>query len=305
MELNRKNYFSKEAEDKYLGSSSLKAWDRYHEATEVFGHEVGGGCEAREIAKVVGEWEDKEKKCFLIGNYIHSYFSSKEDFQDFCNENHSTIYKPKGGTYADFVKAGEMIATLEKDKVVMEFMKGEHEQIFTGKIAGVEFKIQVDILNIERGYFADIKTTENITKKHYNSKTKEKESFIHKYDYFLQFAIYSEILRQNYGFIIEKYSEKYSAKELSKIIELEKTNEYMDCYIIAVDKQPIPGKEIIYMQTDLFIKEKLEEIELKLPNIMAVRNGEIEPVRCNSCDYCRSTKIIKQPIHYLDLLEDN
>jgi hypothetical protein len=280
MELNRKNYFSPEAEKLYLGSSSFKAWDKYHKAAEVFGREVGGGCEAREFAKRNGEWQDKEKTAFLVGNYVHAWSSSEDDFKEFCQEHSSVIYKPKGGMYADFVKADIMINCLKNDKAIEKMREGEKEQIFTGVIAGVDFKIQVDILNLAKGYFADIKTTENIRKKSWNSETKEYECFIQKYDYPLQFAIYAEILRQNL-----------------------KMDDYLDCYILAVDKQEIPDHEIIYMDVDGFIKEKLEEIELKLPHIMAVINGEIEPERCGKCDYCRSTKKIITPIHYLDLLE--
>jgi hypothetical protein len=280
MELTRKNYFSPEAEALYLGSTSFKNWDKHHKAAEVFGHEVGGGCEARELAKRNGEWEEKEKLAFIVGNYVHAWSSSEEDFKEFCQENSSVIYKPKGGMYSDFIKADKMINCLKNDPAIEQMRQGLKEQIFTGKIAGVDFKIMVDILNVDKGYFADIKTTENIHKLHWNRETSEHESFIQKYDYPLQFAIYAEILRQNL-----------------------KMDEYLDCYVLAVDKQETPDHEVIFMDVPSFIKEKLEEIEMKLPRIMAVRNGEVEPERCEKCEYCRSTKRIVKPIHYLDLLE--
>ena len=41
-------------------------------------------------------------------------------------------------------------------------------------------------------------------------------------------------------------------------------NGYLQGYILAVDKQEIPDRQIIYMGIDEFIKDKLEEISLKL-----------------------------------------
>ncbi|MDF2563760.1 MAG: hypothetical protein K0Q53_155 [Massilibacillus sp.] len=299
--LTRDNYFSPEAEALFLGSSSFKAWDKEHGATEVFGHTVAGGCEAREVAKRKGEWQDKEKLAFLVGNYIHTWSSSEEDFKNFCQENSSAIYKPKGGMYADFVKADKMIACLKDDPAIEKMREGKKEQIFVGKIFGVDFKIQVDILNVLECRFCDIKTTENISKTHYNPQTQERETFIQKFDYLLQFSIYAEILRQNYKQILEDALNIYTEKQLEKFIKLVKDNRYLDCYILAVDKQEIPDHEIIFMDLDGFIKEKLQEIEFKLPHIVAVRNGEIEPMRCERCEYCRSTKKITKPIHWLDL----
>lgn len=268
MELNRKNYFSKEAEELYLGSSSLKAWDRYS----------NDGCEAREIAKRKGEWIEKENPAFLLGQYLHSWSSG--DLPEFM-ANTPELFKKDGTLLAKYAFGDDMINVFRNDPAMMQMREGEKEQIFTGEINGVPFKIQVDILNLEKGYFADIKTTKNIHEKYWNSETKAYESFIQKYDYPMQFSIYAEILRQNLGM-----------------------DTYLNCFILAVDKQEVPDHEIIFMDVDSFINEKLEYIELVIPRIMAVRNGEIEPERCEKCDYCRSTKKIVKPIHYLDLLEN-
>ncbi|MBU2701107.1 hypothetical protein Ga0466249_002218 [Sporomusaceae bacterium BoRhaA] len=265
MELNRKNYFSPEAEKLYLGSTSFKNFDKYH----------AGGCEAREVAKREGEWTDKVNPAFLLGNYLHSWSSG--DLQEFI-ANTPELFKKDGTLLKQYAVGDTMINVFKNDLAMAQMREGQKEQIFTGEIANVPFKIQVDILNIEKGYFADIKTTKNIHEMYWNNETRERETFIEKYDYPLQFAIYAEILRQNL-----------------------KMDKYLDCYILAVDKQEVPDHEIIYMDVDGFIKEKLEEVESKLPHIVAVRNGEIEPERCEECDYCRSTKKIVKPIHWLDL----
>lgn len=264
MQLNRDNYFSKEAEDLYLGSSSFKSWDIFH-----------GGCEAKQVAIKNGEWIEPLKSAFLLGSYVHAW--SEDNIQEFIKDNYSKIYKKNGSLYADFEKADKMIDVLKNDPAVELMRKGEKEKIFTGKIGGVDFKIQVDILNLKENRFCDIKTTKSIYEKYWNDETKAKESFILKYDYTLQMALYAEIIRQNLGNI-----------------------DYLDSYIIAVDKQEQPDHEIIYMGKN-FIKEKLEEIEIKLPHIIEVKNGLVDPIRCEKCEYCRSTKRIRKPIHYLDL----
>ena len=259
MELNRNNYFSKEAEALYMGSSSFKAWDILHD----------GGCEARELAKINDEWEDEQKDAFLLGSYVHAW--SEGDLQGFISE-HPEMFSTRGATKgclkAEFAVGDKMIEVLRNDPLVEKFREcAEKEKIFTGQIGGVDFKIQVDILNVEKRYFADIKTTKSISETYYNETLKKRESFIDKYDYKLQIAIYAEILRQNLGM-----------------------TSYLEPYLIVVDKnKTLPDHEVIHMGTD-FIEEKIDEIKERLPRIMAVRNGVEEPIGCGKCDYCRSKK---------------
>lgn len=258
MELNRKNYFSKEAEAIYLGSTSFKNWDIFHE-----------GCEAKQLAISKGEWQEKENPAFLLGNYVHSWSSG--DLQDFLVE-HPEMFKKDGSLYAKYSLGDEMINCLKNDPLVEKFRQGDKEKIFVGKIDNVDFKIQVDILNIDKGYFADIKTTKNLNETYWVDG--KKVSFIEKYDYKLQFAIYAEILRQN--------------------LNMEE-GKYLRPYILAVDKQDVPDHAIIDMGTD-FIESKLAEIKTKLPRIIAVRNGDIQPYSCGKCEYCRSIKKVDRPI---------
>jgi len=292
MILNRKNYFSKEAEAKYLGSSSLKAYDLYN-----------GGCPAKKTAELKGEWRDKPNPEFLLGNYLHSWSSG--DIQEFIS-NTPELFKKDGTLLAKYTLGDIMIEIFKTDPAFVKMREGSKEEIFTGKIGGVYFKIQVDILNAKECRFCDIKTTKSMYERYYNPETKRKDmSFIQHYNYENQFAIYVEILRQNYDKILEESLKTYTEKEMEKFIQLMNDDEYLECFILVVDKQEIPDRNIIFMDINSFIKEKLEEIELKLPRIIDIRNGVVDPERCNSCDYCRSTKKIIKPIHYLDLLGGN
>lgn len=279
--LTNKNYFGKEAEELYFGSSSFKAFDIEHTGSEVFGNFVEGGCEAREVAVRRGEYEKPDKKAFLVGSYIHAWAESPESFQEFVQENYSKIYTsskvPK--LRADFERAELMIEKLRSCEIVTDMKNCDHEIIFTGTIAGVDIKIMVDLLDIKRGYFADYKTTADINKLTY--KNGKKLSFIDVFDYKLQFAIYSEIIRQNIG-------------------------KNLDCYVIVVDKKPTVEHQVIYMgnadNTEWF-SEKLEEVELKLPHLYLVKHQKVKARRCEKCAYCISTRKLTGPIS-LDQFEE-
>jgi hypothetical protein len=286
MELTRKNYFSPEAEAKYLGSSSFKAWDTEH-----------GGCEAKQIAKRSGEYIEKSNPAFLLGSMIHSW--SSNDLQEFIAST-PELFKKDGTLLAKYALGDTMIEIFKNDPAMVEMREGLKENIFVGQIGGVWFKIQVDILNILKARFCDIKTTKSMYEKYWNPDSREYESFIQKYDYPLQFTIYGEVLRQNYAKILEEALKTYTRKQLKKFIDIMESNSFLECYILAVDKQEVPDHNIIFMDLDSYADERLEEIKAKLPHIMAVRNGEIEPEHCGKCDYCRSIKKITTPIHYLD-----
>ena len=46
------------------------------------------------------------------------------------------------------------------------------------------------------------------------------------------------------------------------------------------------------------LDEKLEEVIKKVPRYQAIKNGEIEPERCEEydCPYCTATRILTEPI---------
>lgn len=278
--LTKENYFSPEAQRIYLGSSSFKAWDMMNNGTEEFGNFIEGGCEAREMAIRKGLWTVDDKEVFMVGHYVHAWSEGPEAFKKFVNDNYSDIYQKSGKMYAPFIRADAMIETLKKSELVTMLRDTpQKETVMTGTIAGVPFKIMVDIPNFEKGYWADLKTTASIRKTSY--KDGMRVSFIGSYDYKYQFAIYSEIIRQNLGL---------------------PEGEYLDPYLIAVDKQEVPDHEVIYMGKD-FIDYTLETIKSRLPRIVAVRNGQVEPIRCEKCEYCRDTKQLKKPISLLDFEE--
>lgn len=265
-ELTKENYHSLEASRLFMGVSQFKEFDVDH-----------GGCEAAAVAKLNGQWEDKEKLAFLVGSYVHAWNESPTAFRQFCDENHESIYKKRGGMYAPFEQADWMIDKLKNDELVTKVREGEKEVIMTAELFGVLWKIMIDIYNPAMKSFTDLKTCRSIKEKLWNDRLRYRQSFVEFYDYLLQCAVYAEVERIN-----------------------RQSEEYLSPHIIAVSKEEPPDIAVIHMGTD-FIQEKLEEVELKLPHILAVKNGEIEPIRCEVCEYCRATKKLTTVIHWSEL----
>lgn len=260
LELNHDNYFSNEADRDYFSVSQYKAFRE---------------CEAKTIAKLKGECVDTPNDAFTLGSYVHLW-NEGGNLGEF-KAQHPEMFKKNGEILAKFKIADDMIKTLAEDSLIEKVREGQKEVIMTGELYGQPWKIMIDIYNPNKGYFADLKTTQNINKKYWNDDIRQHQNFIQYYDYLLQMAIYAEIERQNRN-----------------------SNDYLQPHIIAVSKEEIPDKAVILIGTE-FIKDKLIDVKNLLPRFVRVKSGEQEPYRCEKCDYCRSTKKIHEIIHYLDL----
>lgn len=263
MNLTKSNYFSNEADKEYFSVSQFKAFRE---------------CEAKTMAKLKGEWADEDKTAFLLGSYVHSWNEGKlEEFKLEHPEMFSSRGPTKGELKSEFLIGNKMIETLKNDKLVSRLREGEKEVVMSHELYGVPFKIMMDIYNPSKGYFADLKTTQAINKKYWNEYEGIKQSFIEYYDYLLQMAVYAEIERLSTG-----------------------RDKYLQPFIIAVSKENMPDKAVIKMDGD-FIKDKLLEVEIRLPRFKAVKDGVEEPIRCEKCDYCKATKQLKEIISWREL----
>lgn len=230
-------------------------------------------CEAKTIAKLNGEWEDDNKDALLLGSYVHAW--SEGTLEDF-KRDHPEMYSSKGPTKgqlkSNFLIANKMINTLANDDFVNKVREGHKEVIMTADLFGIPWKAMFDIYNPNRKAIVDLKTTRGIHRKYSGD-----ENFIIHYDYLLQMAIYCEIDRIN-----------------------RKAEDYYQPHIIAVSKEDIPDKEVIFLGTD-FIGDKLLEVEILIDHIKDVWLGKVPPVGCGKCDYCRSTKRLTKILHYTEL----
>ncbi|MDL4842807.1 PD-(D/E)XK nuclease-like domain-containing protein [Aquibacillus rhizosphaerae] len=227
-------------------------------------------CEAKTLAKLKGEYVEPSTNALLVGSYVHAAFENNEVFNEVVEENSDAIFKKNGGKYADFTQADLMIDALKNDSFAMFALEGEKEQIFTAYLFGTEWKIKVDSVNLDRKTFSDIKTTQDLYKRYWSTKYDGWVSFIESWDYVLQMAIYR------------------------KVIELA-TGALCTPYIIAVTKENPPNKAVVHFDESRFDFE-YEYAEMKLNRILQIKKEEIEPIRCDKCNYCKSTKELKDTI---------
>ncbi|WP_225418340.1 PD-(D/E)XK nuclease-like domain-containing protein [Ligilactobacillus murinus] len=270
IELTEENYYDKDTSWHYMSVSLFKDFMQ---------------CEAAALAKLKDEWQPERSPVpLLVGNYVHSYFESEESHQKFVDANSKEMIssrgKTKGQLKADFKVADAMINAL-KDETVFKalYEPGQKEVIVTGDIYGYKWKGKIDSLNLDQLYFCDLKTVDDIHKKHWSSAYNKYDNFIADRGYFMQMAVYIELIKQTFGVSCQPF-------------------------IFAVSKQTPPDKEAIDFNGDqdaIYMEDAMRMIEENQEHIQRVMSGEEVPTRCNHCEYCRLTKKIELPIHASDI----
>lgn len=265
MQLTADNYYDVETDWQYLSPTVFK---RYL------------GCEAEALAEMKGEWDpDRDLTPLLVGNYLHSYFESAEAHKSFIEAHKDKMLSKKAphGLLKTYKVADEMITALDDDEKFNELYQGDKEQIVTGKIEDVPWKGKIDCLNVDRGYFVDLKTTQELHKRFWDNKTRSYVSFVTAYNYQLQMAVYQALIEQTYG---------------------------VKCtpIIIAVTKQDPPDKAALSIPPEQ-LSYTLQDVKNEQQHVLDVMNGVVKPERCEQCDYCRSTKELGRVISINDLVD--
>lgn len=221
-------------------------------------------CSAKAMAVLNGEYTEKDSSALLVGSYTHAAFDTPEEFQKLLEENAESIFNRTGKKYAGFQTADDMIQAIRDDPFAMFAMEGEKELIYTAELFGAKWKIKVDSINHERMSFTDLKTTQSLYKRYWSDKYGGWVSFIEAWDYILQMAIYR------------------------KVIELNTGTPYTP-YIVAVTKEDPPDKAVLHFDAERFQFE-LDYVEAGMQEMIDIKRGVMDPVRCEKCTYCRKTK---------------
>lgn len=265
MDLLGKDYYSVDSARRYWSISQYK---RFRE------------CEARALAELEGEWEDqRDNTALLVGNMVHSYFESPEAHKKFMDENADAMIskagKTKGQLKADFLVGQRMIERLEADSQFMDYYVGQKEVAVTGEIEGVEFKGKIDCLNVEKGYFVDIKTTKSdidsmVWVQDEASGRNIQVRWFEAWGYVLQMAAYKKMLKEQYG------------KEFTPVI-------------YAVTKESTPDTRAIVFQSQEKLDYELSELSMLIKHLDDVKKGKEEAKPCGHCEYCK-TKALSQRV---------
>lgn len=225
-------------------------------------------CPAMAMAKLRGEYVQAESRSLLLGSYFDECLTGTEkSLRRFIEENYSELYKKNGEPYADIAQALETVKRVEQQPLMMHYLNGEHQVIMTGNIAGVPVKGKFDSYK-PRKFLVDLKYLKSLRSPNLF------ENVLDYWKYPMQMAVYQELAFQN-------------------------TGERLPCYIVAATKEN--PAHITVCEIDQYTLDKeLEKVKTNLPYFQKVKDGEIEPERCESydCDFCAESKVLTEPIPY-------
>lgn len=241
-------------------------------------------CEAAAMAELRGELPRKETTALLVGSYVDSHFSGELD--QFRTE-HPEIFKKDGSLKADFQNAEKVIQRIEKDELARMLLSGKNQAIKTVKIGGVWFKAKFDSLLTARqveaickkfpqirelvpfggAIIVDLKCMRDLDDV-WDKDAGEYITFAEFWGYDIQGAIYQAADKRNAPFVI-----------------------------VAVTKEEEPDVDALHIPDDDLAFALSDVVDLA-PRYDAIKRGEISPVGCGKCAYCRSTKRLSGVRHY-------
>jgi len=262
MMLTAENYFSQESNNEYLSVSQYK---------DFCGTLGKIPCEEQALAKLKGEWEMEMSTALLVGSYVDSHF---EGTLTTFKAQHPGIFTQKGELKANYKQAEEIINRIERDELFMKYMAGEKQVIMTAELFGVKWKTKLDSY-IADTCIVDLKVMKSLRESHY-VRDFGLMDFIRYWGYDIQAAIYQ------------------------KVVEIS-TGKKLPFYIAGASKEKMTDIELIQVPQE-WMDERLMDVEKEIPKIIALKNGEIDPIRCEVCDYCKHTKILTGAIWPDELL---
>ena len=277
LKLTDDNYYSQEANWEYMSASQFKSFRK---------------CEAAAMAELRGEWGRKETSALLVGSYVDAYFSDElEQFK----ADHPELFKRDGNLKAEYTNAQAIAERLERDDLARMLLSGKHQVIKTGRIAGVWYKTKADSLLTSRqveaickkfpqvqdlvpfggAIIVDLKCMKDFNPI-WDEEVHEKVSFVNFWGYDIQGAIYQKVDNRMAPFVI-----------------------------VGVTKETEPDITAVHIP-DEDLSFALAEVEALSPRYAAIKKGDIAPVGCGKCAYCRSVKRLEGITHYqkISVLEE-
>ena len=219
-------------------------------------------CPASALAELKGKYEREKTTALLVGSFVDSYFEGT--LANFIRKN-PEIYNKNGTLKAEYKQAEAIIQRILKDKLFTEFMSGEKQVIMTGEINGVKVKIKIDSLHPDK--IVDLKIMRDFESVYVPEKGRQ--VWFEAWGYDIQGAVYQEIVRQN-------------------------TGEKLPFYLAAATKEKVTDIDIVQLDQKL-LDEALERFKREVEFFDAVKQGVIAPLRCEKCEFCKNTKVLREP----------
>ena len=228
-------------------------------------------CEAAGLAEARGEYQREETDALLIGSYVDAYFSGPAEMDKFIAKNGDKMYSKRGGgLLAKFQQANTIIDRVEADPLMMDYLTGEKQVVMAAELFGVPWKAKFDVYDEQR--IVDLKCVrdfEDIFDKGYGWR-----SWVEYWGYDIQGAIY------------QKIEQLVNHRE-----------QPLPFYIAAVTKERVPDIKVIQIPQHV-LDAAYNMVEAKIERFDLIKSGDVEPVRCEKCDYCKSTKKLTAPEIY-------
>ncbi len=228
-------------------------------------------CEACGLAEAEGRYEREKTDALLIGSYVDAHFSGHDELERFVREHSDQMFSKRGGgLLAKFQHANDIIERVEADGLMMSYLTGEKQKIMTAELFGVPWKIKIDVHGGSR--LVDLKCVkdfESIYDKDYG-----RRSWVEYWGYDLQGAIYQKVEQIASG-----------------------RTDPLPFYIAAVTKERVPDIKVIHIPQHV-LDAALGLIEAKIDRFDMIKHREVEPIRCESCDYCKATKVLRTVEEY-------
>ena len=228
-------------------------------------------CEAAGLAEARGEYQREETDALLIGSYVDAYFSGPKELDNFIARNgDKMISKRGGGLLAKFSHANDIIDRVEADPLMMDYLTGEKQVVMAAELFGAPWKAKFDVYDEHR--IVDLKCVrdfEDIFDRGYGWR-----SWVEFWGYDIQGAIY------------QKIEQLVTGREKP-----------LPFYIAAVTKEKMPDIKVIQIPQHV-LDAAYNMVEAKFERFDLIKQGDVEPVRCEKCDYCKSTKVLKAPEIY-------
>ena len=262
--LTNDNYYSQEANERYMS---------VHQYLDFCGHMGVQGCAKRAMAALRGDYVKAKTTAMMVGSYVDSFYEGTLD--KFKQEN-PDIFTQKGELKSAYKQAEKMIERSLKDKKFQAFMSGEKQVIMTGYLYGCDWKIKMDSY-IPHKAIVDLKTSSDNLHRAWKVQDYGYANCAEYWGYTIQMAVYQKIVEIN-------------------------TGDKLPCILAFITKEDSPELKLCYVD-QMSLDHALNEVEMNMAGLLMVKNGEVDPIPCGKCDYCKATEPIEEVINIADLIE--
>lgn len=177
--------------------------------------------------------------------------------------------KRGGGLLAKFQHADEIIEVVKRQPLMMNYLTyGDKQVIMDADLWGIRWKIKMDVFNGDR--IVDLKVVKDFGDIWDNGYGRR--SWIEYWGYDIQGAVYQKVVQTAIG-------------------------RKLPFYIVAVTKEKTPDVKVIQIPQHI-LDAALGMVEAKIERFDLIKTGLVDPIRCEECDYCKKTKVLREPEVY-------